>query len=283
MNFDPILLNNGRLRYNEPGIIVDSHCVPAGGQEQEHQLRDDVARPYLRSREEAVREATRHHSKGVMLRRARQAVQLARAASPEPVIVDLGCGFGWHWIDLAREHQDVRFLLVDFSMVNLHVVRNLMPFQSTPNVLCLQASIVDLPLKDAVASYVWTVQVLQHLHAQPRMAALAQVRRILMRGGGFYIAWLRTVPLIRTLRRLVGRSYHTSGMTPYGLYLDRFTPGVAAEIRSILPEGVVSFSESLFHPDARFRAGSLGAADLGLSATPLARLLARQAEVSGKL
>ena len=126
---------------------------------------------------------------------------------------------------------------------------------------------------------------MQHLSGADRQTALSEMRRILQPEGTFYIAWIRNVPVVRGVRRLLGRSYHVQGRTASGLYLDRFSPEVLRQILSILPEGHVSYSETLFHPDLRIRsrAGWLGAIDLMIASTPLAAALARQAEVAGRL
>jgi SAM-dependent methyltransferase len=275
------LLRMDRVSEAEAGIYVDRLCMPAPGQEDEHRLRDAVATPYLESREAAIREATHHHSRAVMLQRASHAVRSAVTASAEPVVVDLGCGFGWHWVALAAAHPGVRFVLVDFSLVNLRVARNLMPYDEYPNVVCVQASILDMPFADAVAHLAWSVQVMQHLQPQEVTLALEEMKRILAPGGAYYIAWVRPVPAIKVLRKLLGRGYHVSGRTPYGLYLDRFTSPVRDRVLASLPEARIALSECLFHPELRVRAGAFGSLDLLISRSPVGPLLARQAEVTG--
>ena len=46
-----------------------------------------------------------------MLTRAKPMVA---SAGVDSKVVDVGCGFGWHWIDLAATHRDVRFMLIVF-------------------------------------------------------------------------------------------------------------------------------------------------------------------------
>jgi SAM-dependent methyltransferase len=274
-----------RLREVENGIFVDSHCQPTANQDRELALRDSVAEHYFRSPSAAVAEATRHHSKPVMLRRARQQIAAARqrGGGADSLIVDLGCGFGWHWIDIASGDPAMQFILVDFSIINLRVCRALMPFERYPNVICLQASILDLPLRDAVADLAWSVQVMQHLAEVERRVAFRELRRVLKDGGAFYIAWLREVAPVRALFALLGKEYHLRGQTPYGLYHDRFNEEIHADLQKVFPFGRTSRSESLFHPELRIRphAEWIGGIDLAVSSSILGRLLARQAEFFG--
>jgi len=271
---------DARLIWQVDGIVADRR-VMADGQAAELELRDSVAAPFLADRAAAVREATRHHARGPMLARAEE---IASAAGKDGVILDVGCGFGWHWIDLSLARPDLRFILLDFSAVNLRVCRNLMPFSRHPNVLCVQASALDLPLRDDIVSVAWTVQVLQHLHPEQRAMALREIDRVLRSEGEFYVAWLRPVPMMKAVFRLFGKRYHEAGETSYGLYLDRFGPGIEAELREVFSSGHTSLSESLFHPELRLRPRNRwsGRIDAALSTSPLGSLLARQAEFRGR-
>lgn len=274
-----------RLVVLEEGIVVDRCCEPVAVQLQEYQIRDTAAAPYLNSTDAAIREATRHHSKGVMLTRAAEFLEsLPKRSSSVRVVVDLGCGFGWHWIELAQRFTDVLFVLIDFSLVNLRVCRNLMPPSRWPNVLCLKASVMDVPLQNDVATAVWSVQVLQHLVLNDRSRALAEMERILGSPGSFYLAWVRPVPFVRVVYRLFGRHYHIAGNTSYGLYLDRFDDSTHGELRRVFPSGRVTFSEALFHPEMRIRPRSrwIGDLDRMVSSTPVAPFVSRQAEFSGQ-
>jgi SAM-dependent methyltransferase len=268
-----------RFVWQDDGIVLDRHVV-SDGQDEELLLRDNVAAPFMQSRDEAVREATRHHARGPMLRRAEE---MTRAAGEGAVILDIGCGFGWHWVELSLARPDQKFILLDFSAQNLRVCRSLMPLDRHPNVLCVQASALDLPLRDRTVALAWTVQVLQHLGADQRAVAFREMHRVLRRAGLFYIAWLRPVPMVRMVYRLFAKRYHETGVTPYGLYLDRLVPAVRDELLRAFPTAQLTLSESVFHPELRIRPGGRGTAALDriISRSPLGRLMARQAEISG--
>ncbi|HSP16234.1 MAG TPA: class I SAM-dependent methyltransferase [Thermoanaerobaculia bacterium] len=199
-------------------------------------------------------------------------------------MVDLGCGFGWHWVEITAANPEIRFVLVDFALPNLQVCRNLMPVDSHPNVLCVQASILDLPIRNGAATLAWSVQVMQHIADPERTIAFREARRILKPRGAFYIAWVRAVPMMSFLSRLIARHYHQQGRTQQGLYLDRFDDGIRDTLLGVFPSGRVTRSESLFHPELRLRprANWVGTLDLAISRSPIGTLIARQAEFSGE-
>lgn len=281
---DLLIDDTSRLEWLEEGIVIDRQCAPSA-QDRELEVRDQVAAPFVQSTEAAVKEAARHHMRAAMLRRVAAVMRgLNQVPADRRVVVDAGCGFGWHWIDAARAARDTRFLLIDFSAMNLRVCRELLPLRDYPNVLCIQTSATDLPLRDGIATLYWSVQVFQHLRREARKRAFAELKRVLAAGGSYYLAWIRPVPAMRLVYALFGRKYHVRGDTPYGLYLDRFDESVEAEVRNELPGGHVTRSESLFHPELRLRprATSLAAVDAILSTSPLGKIIARQAEYSGR-
>ncbi len=258
-----------------------------GGVSQESELenRERLAAPFVHSRELALQEALRYHSSGVMRGRAQQILrQLTDSANAsQRLLVDLGSGFGWHWVDLARAFPSVNFALVDFSMTNLRVCRLLMPFDEYPNVLCLHADITDLPFEDHIADYCWSVQAYQHLPSYKRIEGFQELRRVLKPNSRFYLGWLRSVPVVRCLYALLGKAYHELGYTPGGTYLQRFDRTVSEELNRTFPACRLSYSETLFHPELRFVPSNLmiGAIDLWLGSTLVAPLLARQIEIWG--
>ena len=95
------------------GILRDTRLNFGEGQRSEYEMRESVAKPFIGEPKEAVREATRHHSYVVMRRKAYKVLKSLSFHQREKdyLLVDLGCGFGWHWADLAKEFPLIRFLL----------------------------------------------------------------------------------------------------------------------------------------------------------------------------
>lgn len=220
-----------------------------------------------------------------MSRRARQVLAALerREAGRDCLLVDLGAGFGWQWMELAARYRSVRFLLVDFAFSSLQVCRALMPFGTYPNVLCLHADIADLPLADHQTDFCWSVQACQHLPPEKRLHCFEEIGRILKRPGAFYLGWLRAVPAVRLAYALLGKAYHLKGRTAAGTYLQRYDAEVAEELGRVFSSTRLTYSETLFHPDLHWAPSNalIGTMDRWLGATPLAPLLARQAEIWG--
>jgi SAM-dependent methyltransferase len=274
-----------KLDIDAEGIARDPAFYGAAAQEPELKVREEVASSFVRSPALAMREALRYHSRVVMGRRAHQVLLELENRGPgqDRLLVDLGAGFGWHWVELAARFRSVQFLLVDFALSSLRVCRALMPFDAYPNVLCLHADIADLPLADRQTDYCWSVQACQHLPPEKRLRCFGEIKRILKGQGGFYLGWLRAVPAIRLVYKLLGKTYHVKGRTAGGTYLQRYDAEVARELEQLFPATSLTYSETLFHPDLLWApSGSLiGTVDSWLGSTRLAPLLARQAEIWG--
>jgi ubiquinone/menaquinone biosynthesis C-methylase UbiE len=281
---DVLTSRSGRgIDIGPDGIARDKGFGGNNEQGAEIRMRGAVASRWVGAQDRAVQEAVRHHSKGVMLSRACRALrQLAGTAEhAKGMLIDLGTGFGWHWVGLAAEFPQVKFLLVDLVLENLLVCRSLMPFEAYPNVLCLHADVAELPINDSVGDYGWSVQTLQHLPERKRQAAWHEMRRVLKPDAGVYVAWLRSVPLVRSVYAAFGRSYLVRGRMAGGAYLQRYDEAIEEEWRRVFPACSVTYSETLFHPDL-FVAPSnewLAGVDLWLGATCAAPLFARQAEI----
>jgi|GEM_PF-2574593 len=267
------------------GIAREAGFSGIESQDAERRWRDRLASPFLETVEDAVREANRYHSRGVMRRRAREVLdELVRSsADSEPLLLDLGSGFGWQWRELARVFAQVRFILVDFVLTNLLVSRRLLPFADYPNVLCLHADIADLPLRDRLADGCWSVQAFQHLPPERRRSGLEEVKRIVKPGGSCHLTWVRSVPAAKFVHRLFGKSYHEQGLAVSGMHFYRFDERIEAEVRQTFRDVRLTYSETLFHPDLHLAgAGPIAAwLDRQLAASPLASVLARQIEIQG--
>ncbi len=278
---------NKRIDVVLDGILRDTKMNFEQGQQSECEMRESVAKPFIGEPEQSVREATRHHSYGVMRRQAYKTLKSLSSHQREKgyLLVDLGCGFGWHWADLAKEFPLIRFLLIDFSMANLLVSRSLMPFNDYPNVLCLQSDIVDIPIQHHSSDFCWSVQMLQHLQPVKRIAAFREILRIQKSGAGFYIAWLRSVPFLKFIYSILGKDYHLKGDIKGGrMFLQRFDEEIESEMKNIFTNYYLEYSETLFHPELKLIPYNswIGYADIILGKTFIAQLFARQVEILGR-
>lgn len=104
----------------------------------------------------------------------------------DAVVLDAGCGMGRHARQIAPHARQV--VAVDFSEAIDQAARNV---AGQPNVDCLQADILSLPLADGSCDFVYSLGVLHHLTDTER--AVAGLVRKLRPGGRLriYLYWKR--------------------------------------------------------------------------------------------
>lgn len=104
----------------------------------------------------------------------------------EAVVLDAGCGMGRHARQIAPHAK--RVVAVDFSRAIDQAARNV---EGQPNVDCVQADILNLPLADASFDFIYSLGVLHHLAETER--AIAGLARRLRPGGRLriYLYWKR--------------------------------------------------------------------------------------------
>ncbi|MDQ7822530.1 MAG: class I SAM-dependent methyltransferase [Candidatus Eremiobacteraeota bacterium] len=274
------------IGYSDGIMKVKRTIETSNGQELEHAIRDNVAMTFLESDvDNAVDEAKNHHSNFVMKKKVNSIMRMLKHSSgDESLLIDLGCGFGWHWVEAARENSRFRFLLVDFSLNNLLVARKLMPFDRYPNVLCLQSDILHLPIISHMADFIWSVQVMQHLPQDKRKRTLNEMKRIGKPLCRFYIAWIRSVPLIELIYSILRRKYHKKGILSSGMFFQRYDREVEEEFNNLFSVKK-SYSEGLFHPELRLisKNNLVGIIDDLICSTFLGYLCARQIEIWGTM
>ena len=273
------LLESQSFETYEPGILIDSSFKGSLSlpQQAELELRENVGADLDRTEEELLKEASFHHCFPVMRGLTHDKVQ-EYASHPNSLIVDIGTGWGWHWIEVAKNNPDKKFLLIDFSLNNLLICRKLMPFSQFPNVLCLQADATHLPLTAGISQLTWSVQVLQHLPPEKLNSALREIRRIAAHNSSAYLVWLNTPQLIRFAYFLKKKQYHVRGQSPQ-FWLDRFNGDTLKMLKQNFNNVSVDFSEIVFQPELGFRPtkNKYYKIDRILSKFPGARLIGRQA------
>jgi len=129
----------------------------------------------------------------------------------EAVVLDAGCGMGRHAKQLAPYVRQI--LAVDFSRAIESTARNV---SHQHNVVCLQADLTDLPVRDGVCDFVYSMGVVHHL-ADTQGAVLGLARKV--RPGGrlrLYLYWKRT-GFSGVLLRFVSYARHLTTRLPFPL------------------------------------------------------------------
>jgi uncharacterized protein YbaR (Trm112 family)/ubiquinone/menaquinone biosynthesis C-methylase UbiE len=210
-------------------------------------------------------------------------LRLERTLRPGSRVLDVGIGWGVVWLPF-RESIDLWG--IDFSFESLVAAREIYRSEGLepPRLIC--ASLDAIPIRDLRFDLVQSTQVYQHIPS--REAIVDSFRQILdgllASDGSFVVenlnyAYARTAAALRArVRRSAPRFERERTSGDYHLrYWDE------DDVRSLVSDAgggrvEVVHTESLFHPELRFRPRSraLARADDALSRTPVARRLARQ-------
>ena len=160
------------------------------------------------------------------------------------VVLDAGCGMGRHARQIAPHAH--RVVAVDFSRAIDQAARNV---TGQPNVDCVQADLLALPLADASFDFVYSLGVLHHL-ADTERAIAALVAKI--RPGGrlrIYLYWKRHGWKGFLLRGVTATRRVTTRLPLPGLRACCWLLSVALFAAVVLPYRVLSALGARWHED----------------------------------
>ena len=253
------LMTEARLELSADIIWSAPQTENESGQAVERSLRERVAAKHYDDYLAAVAQC---HSIPVMDRE----VSRFLASLPQgALILDIGGCWGWHWRRVGELRPDVGVVVIDFVRANLaHAKKVLGPLVGT-QVALVHADAVALPFPtadrpDTGFDGVWSVQVLQHIPDFHR--ACREACRVLAPGGRFANYSLGITPVVRLVRTLFGKSYHTDGRLNGQFHLARADDAQRAVVEQVFHAPVTErYTECLFHPDLQLaftgRDGSL--------------------------
>lgn len=219
-------------------------------QESERRYRDRLAADQPAGGPAALLEIVAfHHCLPVMRRRV---TDFAAGFSDGDWLLDVGIGWGWHWLDHAGAP---RVLGVDMSLGNLKLARRLLG-EDNESVVLVCADAAALPLRSRSIAGVWSIQVFQHMLDGVLRQAKAELDRVLGERFRMEISNLNPALLHRVLYRVTGRRLHRRG-TIGEMELTRRSARqwvqVWRDFRAGRTRMKVGYSELFFHPDLRLR------------------------------
>ena len=214
-------------------------------QNAERKIRDGLASEYGdASISKILDRVSRHHYVPVMKKVCKS---FAGRLPEQQWILDIGTGWGWHWLGVNRPN----IVAIDFSFDSLLVARRLLSSQLDRNVHLICADVAQLPVKDGAVDGIWSVQVLQHLPEPALEQCMSLCSTALKAEGAVEVYWLNWPLLGRSIRMLLGRHVDKEAADPYYL---RYITG--SELRNLIGgyferEITVGYNELVFHPDLR--------------------------------
>lgn len=223
-----------------------------------------------------------HHSFPVM---DHEVEEFIKKLPQNGVILDVGGCWGWHWRGVAHTRPDIRIIIMDFVRENLTRAKYFLHDQINQSVFLVHGDGTKIPFANETFDGYWAVQTLQHIPALD--VALTEAKRVLKSGGKFSMYNLNNPLAIRTLYKMLGRSWVDEGSVEGMFFLRRTSKNDARLIKQIF--GNVSsprYTEILFTPELNLHSPAkpvswLGKVDAYLtSSNPLFRLIARQTSFS---
>lgn len=215
-------------------------------QADERRFRDNLAYDQaLQTDSEIMQEIAQHHVVKVMQHNVERFLQ---GCKQDDVVLDIGIGFGWHWLDVSDEIQVVG---IDFSLTNLKVAKKLLRGRQNVSLICADAR--ALPVKSESIAKIWSVQTFQHFSEELFRIVLQELERVIRREGVIEIIGLNYPLLLRIIYLLCGkRMQKCSQMKQMKLY--RYLPQELSSFIGVFERTVKSsfrYSEFFFHPPVK--------------------------------
>ena len=219
-------------------------------QAEERRFRDALAAEHVQNDSRTLLElVAQHHCVPVMRRRA----EAFRARlKPQEWLLDIGIGFGWHWIE---QGEGAQILGIDMSLGNLSLARQLLG-KNNSRVVLICADAATLPVRDRSISGLWSVQVFQHFPPDVLFSVLGELHRVLKDEFVMELYNLNPALFHRAIYRLFGKRLHCRGKVgPMELTRLSAEEWVAfwRPFRGGRTQITCGYSELFFHPDLRIR------------------------------
>lgn len=245
-------------------------------QAKEIELREQVAREKYH---DYLREISRHHSIEVMDHEVRRALALIPPRGNQPIVVDVGGCWGWHWRNHAKNRPDVQVVIVDFVKANLKHAINVLGGAVGKSIHLVHADATRLPFPDESFDLYWSVQTLQHI--PDFYQACREAHRVLQPSGIFISYSLNRAKFVELIYRLLGKSYVVQGETEQ-FYLARASLAQRQVVEDVFSNSAgTRYTEILFQPEFKLLTGGptnwLGRLDASLGGSSrFSGLVARQ-------
>lgn len=159
------------------GILDLIPSEQGGSQDIERENRDNLAREYKNADVAAtLARVSRHHYVPAMKLAAES---FGNKFSQHDWVLDIGAGWGWHWLGIVNPNV----VAMDVSLDSLSVAKRLLGSQVDRNVHLVCADAAQLPIKDRAVDGIWTAQTFQHIPQTALERCLAHSQRPVKEAG----------------------------------------------------------------------------------------------------
>ena len=113
----------------------------------------------------------------------------------DSIILDLGCGWCWHWRNVDKYRPDIKIVAFDFIKENFYHARKILSKETQKQFYFVNDDMHNLNFKDNTFDAIWTVQVFQHIKQLTKV--LEESNRVLKEEGIIYNYHLNNSILVK--------------------------------------------------------------------------------------
>ena len=215
-----------------------------GKQNKEFLMRKTVASKVYKN---YLKEISKFHSIEVM---DREIIKFTRNLKKNSLIMDLGCGWCWHWRNIHKIRPDINIVAIDFVRENFYHAKKIISKKSIKQFYFINDNIYNTHFKKKMFDAVWTVQVFQHIPDLSK--TLNEVYRILKPGGQLFNYHLNSSIFVKIKNLFL----NNKNIKNY-YYLNRdLTFNKKLFTKVFKNKILIEYNEIIFHPELKFFLGN---------------------------
>ena len=210
-------------------------------QNKEFKMRTDIANKNYKN---YFNEISKYHSIEVM---DNEIVKFIKQLKKNSIVLDLGCGWCWHWREIHKIRPDITIVAIDFVRENFEHAKKILSKRTLRQFYFIHDDIHNINFKNNVFDSIWTVQVFQHI---PNLVnVLKEARRVLKVGGTLFNYQLNNSIFVK-LKNL----FFSNKNIKKFYYLNR-NLNLNLFSRIFKYKALIEYNEILFHPELKLFLG----------------------------
>ncbi len=207
----------------------------------EFKMRKDIANKIYKN---YFDEISKYHSIEVM---DHEIIKYAKQLKKNSIILDLGCGWCWHWRNIHKIRPDITIIAIDFVRENFEHAKKILSKRSLKQFYFINDDIHNINFNDNIFDSIWTVQVFQHIPNLTKV--LKEAHRVLKEGGTLFNYHLNDSIFV-VLKNLL---FTNKNIKKY-YYLNR-NLNLNLFSKIFKSKALIEYNEILFHPELRLFLG----------------------------
>ena len=212
-------------------------------QDVEFEMRKEIAQMSFSN---YLDEISKFHSINVMDCEVKKFINNLKENS---TILDLGCGWCWHWRDINKYRPDIKIIAFDFVKENFYHAKKILSNETKKQIYFVNDDMHNLNFKDNTFDAIWSVQVFQHIEKINQV--LKESCRVLKKNGCIYNYHLNNSIFVK-LKNFFSKK--RDNRKHY--YLNRDIRSIEKLFSDIFKNDIFrEYNEILFHPELNLYLG----------------------------